>query len=402
MRSIPLILVLSLVACEEPNCEHDESTTPEECATGNEPPEVLPCSAFEEDLTLVDHPDRPVDYVIDCKADPRASTLTIEAGVVIEFEPESGIYDTGEGEVRSLGGTGPCEQVVLRGTGGQGSWLGVYIAGGGDNLLASTTVDGAGGGQFNSNGYLGGVLVGSETRLTLRDVTISNSADVGLHAIGRDTSLTLEGANTFTDNAATPVLLDTDLASALRPEDDFTGNGLDVAMIAEGEIEGAHSWEPLNVPYQMTSLTNIFFGVSVPSTASLELQPGVEVAFGAEAGISAVGDLFIEGTATDPVVLRGVEPGAGTWNGILVADPDVHTRTYSIDHAMIDGAGGGQFNSNGDIGGVIVWAETNASVTNTSFTSLGSPCAVNAPYNDDEIDIAGSSTDGGTLLCDVD
>jgi hypothetical protein len=120
----------------------------------------------------------------------------------------------------------------------------------------------------------------------------------------------------------------------------------------------------------------------------------------------STGDVSILGAAGNPVVLRGLMATPGYWKGLLFEDADNASDVYVVDHAEIRDAGGGEFNSNGDLGGIIPWTDTSLSVTNTLFANLAATCAINSRYFDPDVDTyvtTGSSTDGtSTLVCDPD
>ncbi len=375
---------------------------PAGCATDDQPPIELGSSKFTEDLTLVDAPERPVDYLVTDVANVKGS-LTIEPGVVIEFAPGAGLYIRGDGSVHSLGGSGECERVVLRPQSGDPrDWRGVMLQGTAPNELRNTDLIGGGSEAFNSNGDLGSVILWAGAALTLENVRISDSAADGLNVTGTDSVLAIEGQNVFTGHALAPMRLSPNQASAVQGGDMHTGNGLDAIVVYEGRVEGAHTWAALDVPYQISTKNGGPGVVTVSQESDLMVEAGAELTFEAGMGLKCEGNTTLAGAEGNPVRLRGVEPGAGTWRGVYFEDTTdtPWTLTFDVNYAQIDGAGGTAFNSNGDLGGVIVWADTQASVTNTDFSNLGTDCAVNAPYSGDKIDVSGSTTDSASILCD--
>ena len=87
--------------------------------------------------------------------------------------------------------------------------------------------------------------------------------------------------------------------------------------------------------------------------------------------------------------------------GLYFEDADNRSDVYIVRHAIIRGAGGGPFNSNGDLGGIIPWADTSLEVTDTRFEELAAPCAINERYFDAATDTyvtTGSTTDGSAAL----
>ena len=82
-----LFLTLCTMSLLVVSCS-SEDDGPGEPPLGNAPPIELECDAFLQDLTLVDNPDAPVDYIVSCKASVKGK-LTIEAGVVIAFTKDA-------------------------------------------------------------------------------------------------------------------------------------------------------------------------------------------------------------------------------------------------------------------------------------------------------------------------
>ncbi len=58
--SYVLFIAMSFYACKEDPKEEPKPS-------GNEPAEVLDCNAFQSNITLIDYPNRPIDYIINCK-----------------------------------------------------------------------------------------------------------------------------------------------------------------------------------------------------------------------------------------------------------------------------------------------------------------------------------------------
>jgi len=336
--------------------------------------------------------------------------LTIEAGAHFVFEANAGLEISGVDSPLHIAGT-PLDRVVLEGSApDRGHWRGLIIDNNSsvpaENLLDNVDILHAGGGSFNSNGDLGGLILWADNHLTLRDVSIAESGAVGLNATYGGSTLILEGVNVFTGNASAPAWLEPTLASAMGSDDVFSGNDYDYVVLTEGGVAGTHTWQALDVPYRLTSVTEIFYTIDFADESQWNAEPGVEVVFDANTGISSVGDVDIAGSAAEPVVFRGSAPVAGHWRGLFFSDADDASDTYYVDWAEIRDAGGNSFNSNGDLAGIMPWADTSLSVTNTTFANLAAACAINSRYydpNTDVYNVAGSTTDGSTqLLCDPD
>lgn len=115
----------------------------------------------------------------------------------------------------------------------------------------------------------------------------------------------------------------------------------------------------------------------------LIIEPGVTIQFSTDAGIkvSSTGSIQVLGTAQNKVVFTGEDKVPGSWKGIFMQSMDVKNK---IEYAEIEYAGGGYFNSNGDLGAVIVYSSTLLNMNNTTITNSES-YGFNASYGGDEL-----------------
>lgn len=327
---------------------------------------------------------------------------TIEAGAEVVFEAGAGLEVYGDA-VLNIAGTADAPVVLTGAEPSRGAWLGLIIdADKGSHRIAHTEIRYAGGGAFNSNGDTGGLIVWAGNTVTLQDTTIADSASFGLNLTYGDSTITLEGANTFTGNADAPVLLRPEYGDALSAASSYSGNDEDyVLVISETGVYGDNTWQALDVPWRLRSLSKIFYTVNIAEGDSLTFEAGAEVIAEEHTGFHAgEGALIVAGTEEAPVVFGPAD--GGTWRGFFFSDPRDDDATHSIDHAEIVGAGDQAFNSNGDLGAVVVWADTSASITNTIFRDTAAACAINASYSGDSVGTTGSTAASAQLLCDGD
>ncbi|MEJ2600260.1 MAG: invasin domain 3-containing protein, partial [Anaerolineales bacterium] len=112
-----------------------------------------------------------------------------------------------------------------------------------------------------------------------------------------------------------------------------------------GTMAGAHTWPYTGIPYYVAG------DLTVAPSASLTIDPGVEVRFEQYWGLDAQGTLTAEGTATQPITFTGSTKQAGWWDGIYVEgtanNPNINSR---FDHVTIEYGGYGQANLNVDYG----------------------------------------------------
>lgn len=97
----------------------------------------------------------------------------------------------------------------------------------------------------------------------------------------------------------------------------------------------------------------------------LIIDPDVKIEFGTDSGINIDGgSLKAKATALKPIVLTGQDKTAGSWKGIFINSNDVKNE---LDYVQVDYAGGGYFNSNGDEGSVIVYADGLLKMSNSTI-----------------------------------
>ncbi len=133
--------------------------------------------------------------------------LTIEPGVILEFEPAVGIV-TGNpgfdctpltGSVHAQGTVD--EPIQFKGiTEGQGTWRGIGInSNTSANLLQYCEISGGGGNQMYNAGGLGNVVIHCEGQITVDNCTISDSGGWGIDFVQSGNSLTNTN-NVFMNN----------------------------------------------------------------------------------------------------------------------------------------------------------------------------------------------------------
>lgn len=115
-------------------------------------------------------------------------------------------------------------------------------------------------------------------------------------------------------------------------------------------------------------------------SCDLEIKPGVTIAFQTNAGLSVgeTGSLNALGTSSNPILLTGVDKAPGAWAGIFIDSEDVKNR---LSECTIEYAAGDAFNSNGDEGGIILYAGSKATIDNTTIRHCDG-YGINANYTD--------------------
>jgi len=117
---------------------------------------------------------------------------------------------------------------------------------------------------------------------------------------------------------------------------------------------------------------------------NLIIEKNVTIEFGTDAGIKVDGgSIQLKGIEDTPIILTGIDKNKGAWKGIYIESNDVKNE---INYAHINYAGGEAFNSNGDKGAVIIWADTKLKMQNTTITN-SETYGINARYGGDELEL---------------
>ncbi|SFU20194.1 hypothetical protein SAMN04489724_0265 [Algoriphagus locisalis] len=379
MKTYPLLAkkihyVLATVLCISLfSCEKSEDEDPVEEIL---PPIVLACDYFNSSQILVNDPQRPVDYVIECWTRVQGS-LEIQPGVVIAFEQDAGMLVDLDNQLFEIRGT-EQEPVILTGTVQQkGHWRGIYFteAHNPSNLISNTIIEYAGSELLKSSSpSLGGSLAlrnvsGTPPQnLTLESVEISSGGSYGLDLT---TNSVVSVSNlTITANEGVPVKVAANKAHLLDQNSTFTGNSSDFVNIVSDNYEIEEmtvSWKQLDVPYLVDGRVHIKEG------GHLTIEEGVEILFHPDGYLQTAAllppydvSLKILGTASNPVLLHAAN---GTnWGGIYYAFTQEDNR---ITHTIIEEAKGdfpvGNLTNSGAI---YMHADPRLSVTNSAFNDL--------------------------------
>ncbi|WP_192350410.1 hypothetical protein [Algoriphagus sp. Y33] len=354
------------------SCESNEEVDPVEEIL---PPIVLDCDYFNTDQVLINDPDRPVDYIIECWARVEGS-LQIQPGVVIAFENHAGLYVDLDNSLFEIQGT-VQEPVVLTGTSAQkGFWRGIYLteAHNPNNLIEHTVIEYAGSQNLTGSSpiYEGslairGVSGTTPQALTLNHVEIINGGSIGLDFHRIEPNATVATSNlTISGNEGVPVKVSAVMADVFDNTSTYVGNSSDFINITtdHGTLDDMEvSLQKLDVPYLVDGR------ILVSDEAHLTIEAGVEMQFKSSGYLQVSGDnvsLKIQGTDTEQVLLTA-ENGTN-WGGIYYG----HTQdNNSIDHAIIEYAKGDFPVGNlSNSGAIYMHANPRVSVSNTTFKDL--------------------------------
>lgn len=345
---------------------------PDDPGTDKEPI-TLDCSTITENFTFQNDPDLAVDYIVPCKIDLNGD-ITVEAGTVIQFESDAGFVINGS--LKALGTS--AAPIVMEGRSAvPGAWKGlIFFSNDVNNQLDYVTVRHAGGESFNSNGDKGNIILWADSRLSIKNSTISMGADYGLNSSYGDVVLTFSN-NTFTGNGKAGVLIRSNETHYLDAASDYSGNQDDVIRVLAYTITGDVTWAKLNVPYRIERVNDSF--VQVKAGNSLSIAAGTRLEFEADMGLRVVdGSLKAMGTATEPIVFTGATEAPGAWRGFYI---DSNNLNNVFDHVEISYAGSWAYNSNGDKACIVLWADAYLSMSNSTLRDAASNCGVAIPFS---------------------
>ena len=324
-------------------------------------PEVLTCGYFNEgtNRVLTDDPDEDVDYIITCQTYVNVD-LTIEPGVVIEFQNDAGLEVGENGSISAVGSSD--KPIVLTGVDKvAGSWSGVLVNSNDvKNELEHVTISYGGGSAFNSNGNQANLILWAQTRMRIDNCTFSNSATYGVEMAYQDYTIPSFANNSFKMNNIPMYIMATD-GHVLSASNDFTENTNDYILTGcSGLNEGNFTWEKLNVPFRVEATDfGITRKISVGNNSNLIIAAGTRIDFGTDTELEVEdgGSLKAIGTTADPIVFSGVDGAAGAWRGLEFRF--TQSVNNQLDNCIIEYAGSGSNDA-----AIYMWADPKLSVTN--------------------------------------
>src|SRR5690606_26405935 len=304
-----------------------------------EPPIILECGFLEQgDHILMDNPNAPVDYIITCEAKVNGK-LTVEAGVVIAFEPDASLRIFEDGSLQMIGTE--AKPIVLTGIQPEkGIWRGMLIESNkASNVMNYVVIEYAGSSSASHSGgmYPAGLQVNGDADVTIDHCTFQHCKDNGLYwSSSKYISIT---NSVFTNNDVPMKTWGSNQIKLYNNTNTYTGNVNDYVDMQYPNIsnDGQQiSWKKIDVPYFIT--TRIYNRFDVDH-AQLVIEPGVDIIFAtAETHMRILDDASITavGTESDPIIFRGKNDVQAAWRSIIVSSG---SALNEIGHAKIKNAG---------------------------------------------------------------
>lgn len=338
------------------SCKKEDKEEP------NEPSLVLlPCNYFSTNRTLVDDPDKAIDYVIDCIMDVEAN-ITIEPGVVIHFKENAGIV-VRSGFFRSLGTAD--KPVILKGDLNlPGFWRGIYYQNNSQlNELRHTQVLNAGGQAFDSNNDRGAVILFTPARVKMDSCRIERSGHFGFNAPYANCQFDVTHT-IFANNARAPFNIEPEYMGSIDPSNIF-GNSTEnfVAVQINGNpITSNQVIKGLSIPYRFYQLSAFFNWLEI-NGGEITNQGAVTFQFDDGLGVSILSParFVMQGTADANVVFTAANATPGSWRGFYFGESQQNNR---LTHVTIENAGSLY---DGNRAAIFMWGSPRLTVENSTI-----------------------------------
>gem|GEM_PF-2392711 len=284
------------------------------------------------------------------------------------------------------------EPVVCDGTAGtSGSWKGIHVRSS-DAVITYAVIRNGGGSTLPDLAENASLIVGG--LLNMQHSEITGSAGIGLWmrnngVIQYASNFT---GNTFSDNQTTNIRLGFDDVHKVISGNTLTPYSAETPVIEvrKGKSDFLDNWQDIGsgIDYRVVD------SVSIVSTKSLTIDPGVTIQFAEGAVFNISGSLAAAGTASNPIAFTGAGNTAGLWRGIFIRTDN----SVVMDYVTISGGGGDATDKANVIirKGAAKVTITNSTITNSAgygvlVKSGASGFAINAPESNNTL----SGTLGG-------
>jgi len=285
------------------------------------------------------------------------ATLTIEPGVEVRFEPGTGLY-IGYYEYYygarhyygALSAQGTIESPITftsnAATPSPGDWKGIYFrnqTNDGLALLEHCIVE-YGGSAHSANLYF------ASASPTVKNSTIRYSSGHGIYS--DDASSGYINDNTFSDNAINSVSVHPVRVIARISGNSGSGGSANYISVRGGLITSDNTWSKNKLSYVIAGDITVRYSTHNSATATLTIEPGVEVRFEPGTGLYIgyyqyyygarhhYGALSAQGTIESPITFtsNAAVPSPGDWKGIYFRDQTNDSLTL-LEHCIVEYGG---------------------------------------------------------------
>ncbi|MEM8565957.1 MAG: IPT/TIG domain-containing protein, partial [Bacteroidota bacterium] len=315
-----------------------------------------------------------VDYIVRCAISVKNNALlTIEPGVIIQFEgEEAGIFTSDGGGLSAVGTA--SEPIIFEGTSGlQGVWQGIYFASTNPlNKLDYVEVRNAGRKASAQSGVKAGVQLSEKdgSRASITNSILENNEGYGIY-ITEDSNLENFSNNTINNNSLSSVGINFNQIGKLDASTTYgSENGQAFVEVIRDELTVDADIAALNVPFRFAESNKYYV------EKALNIAPGTIFEFVNGAGLKLgrplanecsvnTGSINATGTANDPIIFRGTVSGKGSWVGIGINSSSPNNKLI---YCQIAGAGSDKMFNGADYGANITLAcDSKVIIQNTTI-----------------------------------
>jgi hypothetical protein len=373
MRKLLWILVLMvLVACGGGGTPPGGTTPGGETPGGETPgggtPGTNQCTyLLAEDITapsLLENTPSSCDYLLEGLVYINSS-LTIEPGTTVKAAKDATLWVKG-GDLIAVGTANA--RITLEGFSPlQGYWEGIEISTeAGEIRLEYVDLKDAGQTCVTSGCRPAAISGFGGGQVTLKNSSISNSY---VHGAILEEWLVEFSNNRFYGNREYGLIIAADRVALLDAASDYLGaakpNGnAGVELQGGSEMANAATWKKLNAPYVIEGFIEI--------KTDLTIAPGVEiVGDGGWIDFDDGGTLKAIGTATQPIIMRGITPRPGAWDGLQFS---VYNNSLGnrLEYVKLSDGGGDEQPNELVTNGLITNYEAEIYIANSSFSNSSS------------------------------
>ncbi|MBK8263683.1 MAG: hypothetical protein IPK80_20390 [Nannocystis sp.] len=172
------------------------------------------------------------------------------------------------------------------------------------------------------------------SKITLDQVRLEgNSAGIFVAAQGLSASTK---DVTVTETEGVPLVLESEAIHQAPTGGSYVGNMRDEIEVKGGGVKTSGTMAAVGVPYLISGSLDVFNEAELTIAAGVELVmgPDVDVEIGWNGQTAA---LIAQGTAEEPIVLRGRDPVPGWWRGLIIRQNTLSSS--KLEHLRIGHAG---------------------------------------------------------------
>jgi hypothetical protein len=291
---------------------------------------------YDNDITLTDHNDDGIDYIVTEEVEIYDGKMTIEPGVTIQFEDGASLLVGLEGRLEAVGTSGePIRMIAKENT---PSWAGIYINTNKSNKLHHIQIENAGSGKKYGVYNETAAAITIDGKVSIENTIISKSGDVGVRINDSKASEIVSfSGNTIRDSKGFPILTHFNYIESLDLTSNiFSDNGKNMIAIDDeynDRLSTNTEMDGLEIPYFVKGRIEIY--------ANLTLNRGVDLVMEENSALlHDAGDDYrfdIKGSENDHVVIRGEESTNGFWQGISIQSSNTSNVFEYLD--ISDGGG---------------------------------------------------------------